>query len=382
MRVAIVTLGRFHVLDLARELAVQGHEVDFWSVVPRRTAARFGLPSSAYRSLAAVLPLAAAHRFGGSGLRRNLDPFLKSTIDLAVARLLRPCDVFIGMSGITIESAHTARKRYGARVFIERGSRHILSQKQILDDIARVSPAAETVPDYAVTREQAAYAAADVVVVPARHTFESFVERAFPPDRLFRNPYGVDLDMFGPTPMPDFSRPTVVFVGTWSYQKGCDVLADAVASFDGRVSLLHVGELGDAPVPRQAWFTHQDAVPQYSLRDFYARAHVFALASRQEGLALVQAQALACGVPVVCTDRTGGEDLRELLDLEEGIFVVPHDDASGFALAIERALAWTRDRFPTGASRHLLGPARSRLSWRAYGERYAGKLAAVAGSRA
>lgn len=380
MRVAIATTGRFHVLNLARELHDKGHEIAFWSALPRRTAVGHGLPPGAYRSLAPIFPLAAAHKMGPRHVSRILDLLLKASVDRFIARYLEPCDVFIGMSGVAIESARAARSRYGAKVFIERGSRHILSQKQILDELARISPRADTVPDYAVKREQAAYEAADVVVVPARHAFDSFVERAFPPHKLFLNAYGVDLGMFTATAMPDGARPTVIFVGTWSYRKGCDVLVDAIESFAGRVLLLHVGAVGDAPLPSKPWFTHVAPVAQDSLVRFYARAHAFVLASREEGLALVQAQALACGLPIVCTDRTGGEDLRDLLDLDEAIVVTAHDDPSSLAAGIERALQWASTRFPAGATRDLLGVRRDRLSWRTYGERYSARLLSAVGA--
>jgi starch synthase len=375
LRVAIATVGRFHVLDLARELSALGHHVAFWSVLPRSRAVRFGLPPDAYRSLLPMLlPFVAAHRYGGRGLDRFTNPLLKSMVDRSIARRLEPCDVFIGMSGLTIESARAARQRYGAKVFIERGSRHILSQKAILDEVTRISPNAQTVSDDAVDREQATYDAADVVVVPSRHAMRSFVDQSFPTARLFRNPYGVDLDMFEPTAIPTSGSAKVLFVGTWSYQKGCDVLTEAIASFRGTVDLLHVGTVGDAPLPQNDWFRHFDPVPQWQLREHYARAHVFVIASREEGLALVQAQALACGLPVVCTDRTGGEDLKELLGLSDGIFVVPSDDAGALAAAIEHALVWSRDRFQAGATRDLLGASRERLSWRAYGQRYSARI--------
>ena len=36
LRIAIATAGRFHVLDLARELNALGYAVDFYSYVPNR----------------------------------------------------------------------------------------------------------------------------------------------------------------------------------------------------------------------------------------------------------------------------------------------------------------------------------------------------------
>jgi len=134
------------------------------------------------------------------------------------------------------------------------------------------------------------------------------------------------------------------------------------------VRLIHVGTVSDMVLPNLPGFEHYDAVPQWRLKDFYAGAHVFVLASREEGLALVQAQALACGLPLVCTDRTGGEDLREFLDDPSLITVVPHDDPEALADALRFAL--DRARRQSGI-RDILGPAREKLSWRAYGERYA-----------
>lgn len=375
LKIAIATTGRFHVLDLARELSTLGHDIVFYSILPRGRAVRFGLPAASHRALFPWLaPLVAAQRFGGPEVSRIVNPWILKAADRLIARRLEPCDAFIGMSGLCVESARIARERYGAKVFIERGSRHIGSQKEILDEIKRLSPDAQSVPDYAVTRELASYKLADIVVVPSRHTVTSFVERGFPHERLFQNPYGVDLTMFQPTHAPVSMIPTVIYVGAWSYQKGCDLLTAALFRLGGSVRLLHVGAVADAPLPEQTWFRHQDAVPQWKLPDWYSRAQIFVLASRQEGLSLVQAQALACGLPVVCTDRTGGEDLAELLGLEEGIFVVPHDDVDALADAIAQALDWGERHYSEGALRDLLGNRRERLSWKAYALRYEDRL--------
>jgi alpha-maltose-1-phosphate synthase len=116
---------------------------------------------------------------------------------------------------------------------------------------------------------------------------------------------------------------------------------------------------------------HVDPVPQWRLKEFYARAHVFALASREEGLALVQAQALASGLPIVCTDRTGGQDLGLSPALAARISVVTPNDPAGLARALGLAL---------GAATQQAGPAplalddRALLSWQAYGKRYFDEL--------
>ena len=74
LRVAIATAGRFHVLDLARELNALGYAVDFYSYVPKTRAMRFGLPSACHRSLLPfALPALALERFA----RPSRPPFAK-----------------------------------------------------------------------------------------------------------------------------------------------------------------------------------------------------------------------------------------------------------------------------------------------------------------
>jgi glycosyltransferase involved in cell wall biosynthesis len=247
---------------------------------------------------------------------------------------------------------------------VERGSRHILSQQEILASIPGRS-ARVPIDERTIRRELADYTVADRIIVPAEHVMRSFTERGMSRQRVFVNPYGVDLNMFPPTPAPRSNAATILFVGAWSLRKGCDVLTEAWRRLPG-VRLLHVGSLGDAPVPRDPGFEHREAVPQFALSAEYARGHVFALASREEGLALVQPQALASGLPLVCTDRTGGEDAGRIMGPEAPVTVVPSDDperlSQALASALERAI-------PRQGLRDY-GEARERLSWTAYGERY------------
>jgi alpha-maltose-1-phosphate synthase len=379
MKIAIATTGRFHVLDLARELSALGHDLAFYSIVPRHRAKRFGLAARAHRGLLPWLfPMAALSRFGGSRLRQWVNPRMLDLADRLIARRLEPCDVFIGMSGLCVLSALAARERFGAKVFIERGSRHIRSQQTILSALADAGVANDRVPDHAVQRELQGYVIADRIVVPSRHAEQSFIEEGVPEWRLFRNPYGVELGMFPPLEAQPGLTPTLLFVGAWTYQKGVDLLVAAWRELVG-VNLVHVGTVGDARLPNDPGFEHHDSVPQWQLSDYYRRAHVFVLASRQEGMALVQAQALASGLPIVCTDRTGGEDLKPMLKDPTWVSVVPHDDAGALAGAIREMLPRaTALRGP----RDLLGSAREELSWAGYGLRYAHELAKTLGENA
>ena len=309
-------------------------------------------------------------------LPRMRERMLYASLNRAVMMRLRPCDVFICMSGIYLEAARFAKERFGATIWLHRGSRHILSQDEILAAV----PGAERPSPLAIRRELEGYGLADRVVVPSRHVAESFRQHRPIFGKLFYNPYGVDLAMF---PLCVKKAPTepvsFLFVGLWCLRKGCDLLAEAVRKVPG-VRLTHVGAVGDLNFPTGGdRFLHLDPVPQPELARFYSAADVFVLASREDGFGIVLAQALASGLPLLCTDRTGGADLAHTPFLALRITVVPAGDLD----ALVSGIAGWRARLRAGDDLPLLEATdREKLSWAAYARRYSDGLAAgVSGSR-
>lgn len=370
MRIVILSSARFHLCDLARELYQRGHEVTFLSYLPSRLARRFGLPKHVARSLfGTVAPLLVARRLTKKGsLQRHLDRLIMLRVDHAAVRRLAECDVFIGISGVAVESAASAKRRMGASIWIERGSVHILDQQAILAK-ARCRRRSE-VTEWSVERESRSYAAADVIVVPSAHVKESFVRRGFEDAMLFRNPYGVDLSMFPRTVAPGGARPTILFVGSWSFEKGCDVLEAAWRGIRG-ARLLHVGPVGDVKLPRDKDFEHCDPVPQWELSRYYGQAHILALPSRQDGFGMVLSQGLASGLRIVSSAMTGGPDLKAMLGEQDAISIVQ----PGSVVDLERGLREQLSRALLDSGlRNPLGAARDRLSWESYAERYEAEL--------
>ena len=368
LRIAVVGAGRFHVLDLARELDRLGHSVRFYSYVPTRRAAGFGLPAERQVSLlAAAAPMLAWARLApriAPGLRERA---MNAALNRAVIARLQPCDVIIAMSGVYLEGLEFAKTRFGARVWLERGSRHILSQAEILASLAGV----EGPSRHAIERELAGYALADRIVVPSLHAALSFERDPEAHAKLFRNPYGVDLAMF---PRSVRQRPREPFqllnIGAWSRRKGSDLLVEAVDAMEG-ICLTHVGEVVDRAFPDGARFVHHPPIPQHQLSQFYAHADAFVLPSREDGFGLVLAQALASGLPIVCSDRTGGSDLAHTPALSDRISVFPNGDARALASAV----SVLRDRLRNGPPlAPLLDSDREALSWSAYGQRYSAEL--------
>lgn len=366
MKINILSPGRFHVCDLARELAAHGHQVRFYSYVPKSRTTKFGLPKECARPVLSwvLLPLVLTRITSGTFLENLANDFLIWWMDLVVFWAMEPCDIVIAMSGCFNRSVEKAKTKWSAKILIERGSRHILSQKEILDEVKKLHPQVRTVPDSAVQRELKDYQIADRIIVPSRHVFESFIERGISKEKIFRNSYGVDLSRFVPTECSE-GHQTLLMVGTWCYRKGCDLLIEAVKGTSYR--LLHAGTIGDCPFPKEENFLDLGFVDQNCLKSIYAQAHVFVLPSREEGLALVQAQALACGLSLVCSDRTGGEDLRGFCDDKSRVIVVKNNDVNALRKAIKKALKSIRKQ---KGIRRISGFSLKKMSWKAYGERY------------
>jgi len=91
---------------------------------------------------------------------------------------------------------------------------------------------------------------------------------------------------------------------------------------------------------------------------------VLVLPSIQEGLALVQAQAMACGVPVIASENTGAADL--FTDGVEG-FIVPIRDAGAIREKLLTLYENPSMREEMGAA--ALARVRKIGGWDDYGER-------------
>jgi glycosyltransferase involved in cell wall biosynthesis len=94
------------------------------------------------------------------------------------------------------------------------------------------------------------------------------------------------------------------------------------------------------------------ALPEDELAELYRNATVFALSSNEEGLGLVALEAMASGVPAVCT-RCGGPE-TSVIDGQTG-FLVDIGDVGAFADRLVTLLSNgpLRDQMGRAARRHM-----------------------------
>ena len=166
-------------------------------------------------------------------------------------------------------------------------------------------------------------------------------------DKFDVTPLGVDPQTFSPQARPAGDGTfEVLCVGRLVPAKGQHVLLAALARLvdDGRTLRLRL--VGDGPdraslerdVEARGLGAHvvfEGAVNQDGIRDAYARADVFALASFAEGIPVVLMEAMAMELPCVTTWIAGIAEL--IRDSQDGLLVAPADPEA-LAAAIARLM--------------------------------------------
>ena len=156
---------------------------------------------------------------------------------------------------------------------------------------------------------------------------KSFIEKGVNEKKIVKIPYGVDLSSFyrKKNKLND-KKFRVVYIGASSVRKGIYYLLKAFRELNlNNSELLIVGKIDKEIIPILKKFENFNvkyfgSKKQSDLNDFYNRADIYVTCSIEEGLSMVQAQAMACGLPVICTTNTGGD---EILDDGKSGFVLP-----------------------------------------------------------
>lgn len=351
MKIAIAVHGRYHAFDLAAGLARQGCDVQVATTYPEFVARRWLPPAVALRTAPLLEAWRRLHaRFPALAL--NPEPRLHVAFAKFAARTLPDrADVFVGWSSACLEAIEPARAR-GMKVAVERGSTHILHQKEVLErEHARLGLAPPPIHPTIVARELAEYAAADAIAVPTRYAAGTFVERGVAEAKMIVNPLGVDTRRFDGARVSHSGPPRVLFVGGVGVRKGVPRLLDVFASLKGAAELRIVGlaEPGMASILARAGANVRvlGALSGADLAAEYRTADIFCLPSLEEGFGLVVAEAMAAGLPVVASDATAAVEL-----VRPGVdgLTVPAGDDAALKDALETLIADKPGREAMGAA--------------------------------
>jgi alpha-maltose-1-phosphate synthase len=372
MRIVQAVFGVFHHFELARELDRRGHLSVIYSTFPWRRLRREGLSHSRVETfpwLHTTEFLLQRYGLTNRWLYDQLGYTNARAFDRWTLGRIPACDAFIAISGAGLKTGQEVQRR-GGRFICDRGSTHQRYQDRIVSEELRRWGVEQPVTDIRDTlREEQIYETADAITVPSSFAAKSFVEMGLPAEKIRRIPYGVRLERFRRIGEPDPERFEVLFAGSVGLRKGVPYLLEAFAQLPHLKKRLRlVGAVQSdirTVLPRlpQQSVEFLGTVSQERMAELMSTSHVMVLPSIEEGLALVQGQALACGCPVIASTNTGAEDL--FTDGVEG-FIVPIRDPAALTSRMQQ-LAEDRE-LQQRMSEAALARVRLLGGWQQYGD--------------
>lgn len=374
MKATQISIGRYHHFHLARQLEKRGLLSRIYTGYPKfKLRDEDGIPPEKIHTFPWIYtPFIALNRFGLSDRTSKGMVWLAcNSLDRFVASQVKEPTSLIALSGIGLHAGKKTQ-RTGGIYICDRGSSHIRFQNNILhEEYKRWKLDFPGVDPRMIRKEEEEYAAADYISLPSEFVRRTFIEKGIPENKLIKIPYGARLERFykeGEAPDDSFR---VLWVGTVSIRKGFFYLLEAFAQFKHpKKELIVVGpvmdEIKNGLSERNLDnVVFKGVVANQELRQIYSTAHAFVLPSLEEGLAMVQGEALACGCPVIATSHTGAEDL--FTDGVEG-FIVPIRSSQAITHRLNE-LASDRNK-QKAMSAAAIGRVRSVKGWDTYGSNF------------
>jgi glycosyltransferase involved in cell wall biosynthesis len=370
MKVNIGVVGRFHAFDLAKQLQKYKLLNKLITTYPKFKVKEWEIESD---KIVSEIFLEILRRYGNRISyisKENINKFISIKHAKYAISYLNQCDIYIGWSGSSLETLIEAKKR-GVTTILERGSTHYTYQQNILFEEFNKYGLKFNINYDIWARELLEYELCDYISIPSSFVKRTFMEKGIPENKLLVNPYGVDLSNFKQIPKEDDIF-RIIFAGGGSLRKGYHYLLQAFYELDlPNCELWHLGSVNDEMRPYIEKYKHKNWIlkghkPQNELYKYYSQGSVFILPSLEDGFSMVQFQAMACGLPLVCTTNTGGEDLISK-DGEEG-FVIPIRDVE----AIKEKILYLYEN--QNICKEMGKKAKKRVSngftWEDYGNRY------------
>jgi len=370
-----------YVLELSRELARLGHEVDIFT--------RLDGDLPAVEEIAPNLRLVRV----AAGPAR---PIEKEEIVPCLPEFARNMRRFVAEQpgGYDLIHSHYWQSGWaGTLLARELGLPHVV-MFHTLGEVKNRARFGEEEPRLRIRHERTIARRAAAIVTASSHE-RQLLQRYYgaDPARMHTVPCGIDLDLFQPRDRAAARArlglaedvPVLLWVGRLEKLKGVEILVDAVAQLERRdVTLLIVGGDERAHGLRQELEAQaaaagiggnvrfEGAVAHDALPGYYSAADVCVVPSYYESFGLVAVEAMACGTPVVAS-RVGGL-VSTVTDGVTG-YLIPWRCPEPFAEKLDVLLGnpELRANFSMAARRSV-----ERFRWSTVGLRMADVYAAVA----
>lgn len=209
----------------------------------------------------------------------------------------------------------------------------ILQEEQDCHPIWRAAYTNGSLADKLAAREREEWEEADIILCGSEFVRSRVAALGGPFERCVVVPYGIDLPTLGPKRRRVANLIRVLTVGEVGLRKGTPYLLEAARHLRKGFEFRMIGKCAVPGSVRNTLPSHvclSGGVPHSEIATHYAWADVFVLPSLCEGSATVAYEALAAGLPVICTPNTGAV-------VEDGVdgFIVPIRDSSAIVARLE-----------------------------------------------
>ncbi|WP_378984233.1 glycosyltransferase family 4 protein [Pedobacter lithocola] len=302
-------------------------------------------------------------------LTAYLNERLPILFDKWVSKKVKDEDIVLVWAWAGLSTIKAAKKRGKVAILEECGSCNRHQNEILAEEYDRLQLRFEKPNSkFIIDRELKEAEMADYILCPSEYVAKSFIKYGLNRDKIKVIPYGVNLEIFKPTPCikSDF---TIIFVGSIGVRKGLIYLFKAleILKFKYPINCLIIGtvdsEFKEIFNLYKHLIYHIKSVNHKELIHYYNSASVFILPSLDEGMAYVQLEAMACGLPVICTPNSGCESI-----ITNGIegFIIPIKDSNELVKNVEK-LYLDKDLLNMmGKNAYLKAQS---FSWNAYGKK-------------
>lgn len=336
MQVIQVCIARYHHFNLARELNKNNNLDFFFTGYPKfKILDEEDIPPNKIISVPIlVTPFMFFERYKlwpNKKIRDNISFLSHQHLDWVVKKTIKQPSILISFCGAGLHSFRSNKKLGGVNI-CDKGSTHIEYQESILkEEYLRYDLEYKGVHKRRKEKELKEYDECDLITVPSQFSFDSFLKKGIPKEKLRLIPYGARIKRFRPKDKYDKDTNlnkefNILFVGNFGIRKGAIDILEAFKKFKHpRKKLTIVGSVDQSiKCLIQKYDTESinflGHVNNKLLRDFYTNSEVLLFPSIEDGYGIVILEALACGCPVIATKNTGA--IHSVKDKLNG-FIIP-----------------------------------------------------------
>jgi glycosyltransferase involved in cell wall biosynthesis len=261
--------------------------------------------------------------------------------DHLLSKQIARCGIFHGCTALCLASLR-ASKQNGAITLVENAACHPRHWKKVeMEECQRFGvtsgDGSGNFAERLLERMDREFAECDRIVVPSVVAQQSFAEYGYA-EKTIVVQTGVDTEYFSPSPaFATASTFRVCYVGRLEFAKGVGYLLEAWKKLGLRDAELVL--VGEVKPQMKSWLRNYSdcgvrvagMLPAHEVACCYREANLFVQPSPNEGLAQVLLEAMASGLPVVATDKSG---VSECVTNGKDGLAVPARDVDALAGAI------------------------------------------------